>query len=491
MSKVGTPANDQIGVWTGDGTIEGTSALTFNGSDWALNETVNDGNPTIGLGSSASERLHIRAIYDTGAQTLDYAELHTDVASATANKGHIRISPDGVEKLRINDDGITVTGNITVTGTVDGVDLANVVVDGDFSANGFMRRTGAGTYTTDTAIDLASQVTGNLPVGNLNSGTGASASTFWRGDGTWSTPAGSGDVTKVGTPADGQIGVWTGDGTIEGDTALTFDTTDDTLVIGASGKLAFGAVDVLSDSAGTTTLQNIDSIDATTANSIEAAISMSDVASGTLAIARGGTGSTTASAARTALGVAIGSDVQAYSANLGDNIGQQTIWVPAIAMRPTTTNGAASGSSELATNNIMMETYDFDTATEEYVQFAIQMPKGWNESTLICQAVWSHPTTTTNFGVVWGFSAVAFANDDALDAAFGTEVTSTDTGGTTDDCYISPETSAMTVAGTPGAEEYVVFQVARVVANGSDNMAVDARLHGVKIHYTVNAARDD
>lgn len=172
-------------------------------------------------------------------------------------------------------------------------------------------------------------------------------------------------------------------------------------------------------------------------------------------------------------------------------LGPHALWIPASAMLPRTTNGAASGSVELATNKIMVRTLDFDASTIEYAQFALRMPKSWDEGTITAVFEWSHAATVTNFKVSWGLQALALSDDDAMDAAPGTAIYSNDTGGTTNDAYASPATAAITVGGTPAAEDLVVFQVLRKADDATnDTLTIDARLHGVTLFITTNAGTD-
>jgi len=57
--------------------------------------------------------------------------------------------------------------------------------------------------------------------------------------------AGAGDVTKVGTPVDNQVAVWTGDGTIEGDTGFTYvkdNITSPMLTLTANASMTSGSL---------------------------------------------------------------------------------------------------------------------------------------------------------------------------------------------------------------------------------------------------------
>ena len=169
--------------------------------------------------------------------------------------------------------------------------------------------------------------------------------------------------------------------------------------------------------------------------------------------------------------------------------GKQTIWVPAVAMYPNSTNGCADLDQTELANGPEIKTLDFDKDSDEFAQFAVAFPKSWNEGTITFQAFFTANSTNTGT-TAWGLAGVALADDGSLNTAFGTTVVATAKAhsGTANDLNVTAESGAVTIAGSPSTDEYVFFQISRDVS--ADDLTADAKLLGVKLFFTTDALND-
>ena len=178
------------------------------------------------------------------------------------------------------------------------------------------------------------------------------------------------------------------------------------------------------------------------------------------------------------------------SNNLVKVAGKESMWIPSTAMRPTVSNGCADHVGvETTSGRPDMVVLDFDKDSDEFAQFAVAFPKSWNAGTVTFQFYWSGIAATT--GVAMSLQGVAFADNDSIDTVYGTAiVVQDDAQGAVEELLVSAESAAITIAGSPGANELTYFRIGRDVSDSNDDMAGDCRLHGIKLFFSTNAANE-
>lgn len=168
--------------------------------------------------------------------------------------------------------------------------------------------------------------------------------------------------------------------------------------------------------------------------------------------------------------------------------GLETIYVPAAAMYPNSTNGCADLEQVELSNGPELKCLDFDASSDENAQFTVAFPKSWNEGTVTFQAFFT--VTGTNTGTVaWGLSGGSTVDDGSINTAFGTNVVATAKAhsGTSNDMDVSAVSGAVTIANA-AADSMTFFQIMRDVS--ADDQSGDARLLGIKLFFTTDAAND-
>ena len=280
-------------------------------------------------------------------------------------------------------NNLTVTGDLTVSGTTTTVNSTTVTVDdknlelgsvaspddttadgGGITLKGATDHTIVWTNSTDSwdfseHVNAASgkefKINGTSVLSSSTLGSGVTGSSLTSvgtiATGTWNGTAigrAYGGTGLTAAPSNGQVLIGNGTGytlsTITAGSNITVTNSSGgiTIAAAAGAPTAGDGIDVSGSEVSVDLKANGGLVIESTELCVDLAASS---ITGTLAIADGGTGATSASAARTALGVAIGSDVQAFDADLTNLSGCQSGASAALALLTSTEVGILDGAT--------------------------------------------------------------------------------------------------------------------------------------------------